>query len=374
MKILHTESSLGWGGQEIRILSESVGLIARGHEVTLACPPQATIFTEAQRYRVPAIPLPIEKKRVGGLLAMRRLLGERRFDVINTHSSTDSWLAALACAARSGAPPIVRTRHVSTALGNRPTTRWLYDKAASCIVTTGEKLRLRLIEETGLTQVPIVSVPTGIDPGRFAPRNAVASRALLGLTPQGFVYGIVATLRSWKGHRYLIDAFAKVRRDGDRLLIVGEGPQHDALVAQVGTLGLSGHVILAGKQDKPEEWFNCFDVMCLPSYANEGVPQSLMQAMMSELPCITCDVGAISEIARDGETALIVEKESVEALAAAMTRLRDDHALGDRLGKAARVHILSRYSYARMCDDMEAIFSAVAAGEPALSRLASVAG
>ena len=369
MKILHTESSLGWGGQEIRILSEAAGLIARGHQVTLACPAEATIFTEALRYKVPTIATPIGKKRLGGFIAMRRLLAQERFDVINSHSSTDSWLAALACASRKGAPPIVRTRHVSTPLGNGASTRWLYDHAASCIVTTGEKLRLRLIEETGLRRVAIVSIPTGIDPNRFAPRNAVASRALLGLVPQGFIFGIVATLRSWKGHRYLIEAFARIRTDNDRLLIVGEGPQRETIIAQLAALGLGDSVILAGKQDQPENLFNCFDVMCLPSYANEGVPQSLMQAMMSELPCITCDVGAISEIARHEQTALMIQPENVDALIAAMRRLREDTELAERLGKMAREQIVSRYSLTRMCDDMEAIFGAVAAREQALSRL-----
>jgi len=47
LTIVHTESSLGWGGQEIRILSESQGLIRRGHDVKLLCPPEARIFAEA---------------------------------------------------------------------------------------------------------------------------------------------------------------------------------------------------------------------------------------------------------------------------------------------------------------------------------------
>ena len=129
MKILHTEASLGWGGQEIRILSEAAGLMARGHLVALACPEESRIFREAERYSVPVVAVAIGKKRLGGLLALRRLLVRQPFDVINTHSSTDSWLAALACASLKGSPPIVRTRHVSTPLGNRATTRWLYDRA-----------------------------------------------------------------------------------------------------------------------------------------------------------------------------------------------------------------------------------------------------
>src|SRR5215210_5187933 len=70
MRIVHTESSLGWGGQEIRILSESQGLIRRGHDVKLVCPPEARIYAEAPAWQVPAVPLPIAKKRPRGIGAL----------------------------------------------------------------------------------------------------------------------------------------------------------------------------------------------------------------------------------------------------------------------------------------------------------------
>jgi len=69
MKILHTEASRGWGGQEIRILTEAAGMIARGHTVELACPPDARIFAEAPRFGVPVHALPIARKKPVGLLA-----------------------------------------------------------------------------------------------------------------------------------------------------------------------------------------------------------------------------------------------------------------------------------------------------------------
>ena len=369
MKILHTEASLGWGGQEIRILTEAAGLMARGHLVALACPEEARIFREAERYSVPVVAVPIGKKRLTGLLALRKLLIRQPFDVINTHSSTDSWLAAIACATLKGSPPIVRTRHVSTPLGNRPTTRWLYDRAASCVVTTGEKLKQQLIDESGLKRVPIVSIPTGIDSERFRPANRIAARARLGLPVSGFFVGIVATLRSWKGHRFLIDAFARIRQAQDRLLIVGDGPMLEPLTQQVKDAGLTEVVVFAGQQHEPEHWYPAFDVMCMPSYANEGVPQSLMQAMMCGLPCVTCDVGAIAEIARHESTALLVEPQNSEAIAAALVRLRQDPGLGQSLGNSAREWVLERHSFSRMCDDMEAVFRAVSSGEPALSLL-----
>ena len=61
MKILHTEASCGWGGQEIRILTEARGLIRRGHQVELVCPSEARIFQEAPAYGVAVRALPIGK-------------------------------------------------------------------------------------------------------------------------------------------------------------------------------------------------------------------------------------------------------------------------------------------------------------------------
>src|SRR5258707_372569 len=96
LRILHTESSLGWGGQEIRILTEAAGMIARGHQVELACPRRASIHAEAARHGVPVHALALDRKRPRGVIALRRLLSTNAFDVINAHSSTDAWLAALA--------------------------------------------------------------------------------------------------------------------------------------------------------------------------------------------------------------------------------------------------------------------------------------
>jgi hypothetical protein len=119
LRIAHTESSTGWGGQEIRILTEAEGMLARGHRVMLLTPPLAAIYEAARQRGIPARAMPIEKKRPRGLAAMARwvALEGKNFDVINTHSSTDAWLTALAAKCSRKAPPIVRTRHVSTAVG-----------------------------------------------------------------------------------------------------------------------------------------------------------------------------------------------------------------------------------------------------------------
>ncbi|MCW5624788.1 MAG: glycosyltransferase, partial [Burkholderiales bacterium] len=139
LTIVHTESSVGWGGQELRILSESAGMIERGHSVTIVCPEEARIFQEAKERDIPVMALPIARKNLHGLLALRTWLKAHQLDLLNTHSSTDSWLTALACASLHRAPPIVRTRHISTAIANNVGTHWLYQYAAIHVVTTGER-------------------------------------------------------------------------------------------------------------------------------------------------------------------------------------------------------------------------------------------
>jgi glycosyltransferase involved in cell wall biosynthesis len=358
LNIVHTESSLGWGGQEIRVLSESQGLIGRGHEVRLLCPPEARIHAEAPRWGVPVVPLPIARKRPLGVKVMHAWLKANRCDVVSTHSSTDSWLVALALLALGRPVPVVRTRHISAPVPLNAPTRWLYTRAAARIVTTGEALRRELIERNGFPAQRIDSVPTGVDAKRYRPGDRQAARAVLALPKDRTLVGIVATLRDWKGHEYLIEALAGLPPDV-QLVIVGDGPRRQILESFVQRLRLQERVVFAGDRADVVPWLQAFDVFVLPSFANEGVPQALVQAMLAGLPCVSTSVGSMAELARDGETALVVPARNAGALRSALERLLADQGLRTRLGEAARRHAAANFSYEGMLDRMETIYRQV---------------
>jgi glycosyltransferase involved in cell wall biosynthesis len=168
--------------------------------------------------------------------------------------------------------------------------------------------------------------------------------------------GIVATLRSWKGHRHLLDALPLMMRSDARLVIVGDGPQRAALEAQRQALGLGERVIFAGLQRDVAPWLAAFDVFALPSYANEGVPQALLQAMVARVPCVTTSVGGIPEIARDGETARVIPAMDSKALAAAIDALLAHPTEAQRLAANAHAFVVPRYRLETMLDRMEAVF------------------
>ncbi len=359
LAILHTESSLGWGGQEIRVLTEARGVAREGHDVLLAAPAQSRIFAEAPRYGVGALALPIGRKGFAGLMSMRGLLKRRPFDVVNTHSSTDSWLAAVACASVERAPALVRTRHISAPVPSNRATRWLYSKAAR-VVTTGERLRMQVIEETGIEARRAISIPTGIDLSAFRPGDRLAARAALGLASDAPTVGIVATLRSWKGHTYLLQALAAMRRPEVRLVVVGDGPQREALEALAASLGIAAQVRFAGNQPDVAPWMRSFDLFCLPSYANEGVPQALMQAMACALPVVTTPVGSIDEIVTDGETGVIVPARNDMRLRVEISNLLDDEARRRTLGARAHSEAHARFGQGLMVERMIEVFAGAA--------------
>jgi glycosyltransferase involved in cell wall biosynthesis len=372
LRILHTESSLGWGGQEIRILTEARGVARHGHEVAIAAPPEARIHAEASAYGIEIVVLPIARKGLTGLASLRRFLASRPFDIVNTHSSTDSWLVALAGVMGDWAPagvhpgstlpgagvtrPIVRTRHISSPVPRNAATRWLYGRA-SRIVTTGEKLRLQVIEETGVDAARVISIPTGIDLAHFAPGDAQAARAALGLPARAKIIGIVATLRSWKGHRFLLEAFARMARADAMLVVVGDGPVREATQRQAAELRIGDRVRFVGNQRDVAPWLRAFDLFCLPSYANEGVPQALAQAMACALPVVTTPVGSIEELFANVRTGVLVPPSDADALARALGALLDDPARARALGAAAHRHARERLGEEAMIGAMIEVFS-----------------
>ena len=88
------------------------------------------------------------------------------------------------------------------------------------MVTTGERLREYVVERTHIATEKTLSVPTGIDAQRFISGERDTARRALGLPTDRSMIGIVATIRTWKGHAYLVEALAKLKQTNLELLIV----------------------------------------------------------------------------------------------------------------------------------------------------------
>ena len=360
LRVVHSESSCGWGGQELRILTEAAGMQDRGHKLRLVCPSHAPIYEQADRFSIATDALPIARRNIKGLWSVMSWLKQHDVDIINTHSSTDSWLFAVAAKLLRKQVRIVRTRHVSAEVDRDLFTRWLYTRGADVVVTTGKKIREMLIETNGFPDSQIVSIPTGIDTNRFARGERNIRRSQLGLPSEKKIIGIVATIRSWKGHRFLVDAFHQLQRDDVHLLIVGDGPIRHVVEQQIRDLNLTQHVTMPGNQEDVVPWLQALDIFAQPSYANEGVPQSILQAMGCCLPVVSTSVGSIQEALIDGETGIIVPAKDRWALTRALDRLLDDTVRREQMGEAGRRRVVAQFGIESMLNRMEQVFQRVA--------------
>jgi glycosyltransferase involved in cell wall biosynthesis len=360
--ILHTEASLGWGGQEHRILAEAVVMRQRGHRVSLACDPRGELYPQAQAQGFPVTPLVFGGVRnLGALVRLRRLLRQGEIEILNTHSSLDSWLGALAWRSLRERPLLLRTRHLSTRVKNNWPTRWLY-QAPAAIITTGQVTKELLMARLGVKARRIFSIPTGVALERFAPREKNRElQASLKIPDDAFIIGCVAVLRSWKGHLYLLEALKLLLAAGRRayLVMVGEGPYRRVIEEKVAGLGLNEWVRLPGYQDRVADWFALMDAVALGSYANEGVPQSLLQALAMAKPVVGTRAGGIPEVIVPEETGLLVPPRDAGALAQALGRLMAEPRLAGELGRRGRELVKERFSLEQMAAELEAVYEVV---------------
>lgn len=265
---------------------------------------------------------------VDGVAGTSRVLHRLGPDVVHLNRCTP-WACAAATAAALTLPRArvttvdqlpLRTVDLGVLLRTRELTR-----RVDAAVAVGEASARRVEDFYALGRGSVGSIPNFVpDPGPPPPPGPRSG-------PLRLV--CVGRLDPVKGHDVLLQALARV--EGVDLLVLGEGGTRTALEATVAELGLGDRVRLPGWSESVPEELARHDVLVLPS-RSEGWPLTVVEAMLAGLPVVASAVGSVPEVVRDGQTGLLVPKDDVDALAGALTLLRDDPLLRGRFGAAGR--------------------------------------
>lgn len=360
LTILHTEASNGWGGQEIRVLNEMLGMRARGHRMLLAAPPSARIFHRASEAGIQSFPLAMDAVHfVPGVIQLMTLIRKCTVSLINTHSSRDSWIGGIA--GRLSGIKVLRTRHISSRLNSSPLTRLVYGRICHGVITTGEFIKAQLMTELNVDADRIFPIATGIDVGHFRNGDGKAFRQEGGIHTDAMVIGIAAVLRSWKGHLDLLQAMkAVISAHPDSLLVIaGEGPRRRVIEPAIKDLGLEAHVKLLGHRDDIHRVISGFDIAVLASYASEGIPQFILQAMAAGKPVVGTRVGGIPEVVRDGVTGILVPPRDPEAMAQAIRDLIEHPERRAAMGQEGFLAVNRGCTLDAMLDRIEALYASL---------------
>jgi glycosyltransferase involved in cell wall biosynthesis len=331
---------------------------ARGHEVIGASaegPLLAVVRDEG--FRVIGLPL---QRRVSPMAhwrafrALVRLFRTERPDMVHAHMPISGFLARMA-AWWAGVPRIAYTCHGFwfNFPGSRPRAavgfamEWLAARVTDPFLTVSEA------EAADARRLHIhraaVAVGNGRDPARFRPAPAVRAliRDALGVPEAAVVVLAVSRLVWHKGYPELAQAMQDVPAT---LWVVGErlasdrGPDMGALLRAA---GLGERLLVFGYREDVPDLMAAADIFVLPSRF-EGLPMSVIEAMLTGLPVIAADVRGPAEQVVPEETGLLVPPGDAPALAAALDRLVRDPALRARMGEAGRARALERYDETRV--------------------------
>lgn len=345
LSILHSESSRGWGGQEVRTLKEMIALRALGHHIELVCPPDAVLGTRA---RAEGFAVHHARIRSGfdvrSMFQIRSILVRGRFDILNTHSGHDSLVAGMA-GRLAGTPLIVRTRHLALPITSLAT----YNRFPHRVVAVSRYVRDYLIS-AGVHEGRVETIYDGIV--KPEPLAHTTLRDELGLGPDAVIAGIVAILRGKKGHDELIAAVRPLMNERPHLhvVIVGDGAEFGRLQAMIAGLGLAHRIHMLGFRKDVNNILRSCDLFVLPTH-QEALGQAFIEAMAVGLPVIGTRVDGVPELIDDGVNGLLVPAKDVEALRDAIARLVDDATLRQRFGAAGLVKTDGQFTVENMANE-----------------------
>jgi glycosyltransferase involved in cell wall biosynthesis len=354
--IVHSESSLGWGGQEHRTFTELTGLRRRGFRVSLVAPCSSVLYKRASAEGIEVCACRFSRaSTITDILMLSAWLSRQGVRVLNTHSSRDGWVMGLA-ARIARVPLILRTRHIDVDYPSPRISRVAFRLLADHVLTTSQKITEHLGRIFELSSSRISTLATGIDLERFTSKGATSDCIKVGPKP---VVGMVSVLRSWKGHGDFLRAAAILREQGfdASFVIVGGGQSPAWIETQVESLGLGDSVTFTGHREDVPEVLRALNVLVIPSTRHEGIPQIGLQALACKTPVVGSDVGGIPEVVRHGETGRIFQAQNPGQLASMIRETIEDAGRTQEMVQSGRRLVEEKYGTDAMLDQLELLYA-----------------
>jgi glycosyltransferase involved in cell wall biosynthesis len=358
-RIAHSEASLGWGGQEHRILAEINGFRSRGSKVWLIAPMDSQIYQRASQAGVQVLAQRFDQRYLlpFHILRLAWWLHRQRIEIVNPHSSRDGWLLTIA-ARIARVPLIIRSRHFDVPIPNKSLSRLIYKEWTHHILTTSPKITSSLTSTFDLDPDGITTLPTGVDLERFKPEGPKADFSAYAPPPQTPLIGMVTVIRAAKGIQVLAEAVHLLKTHHGihvHCIIAGEGPALEYVESIVSQFSVGNQFTFLGHREDVPEIMRALDIIAIPSF-HEAIPQTGLQALAMGVPVVASDVGGIPSIIRPGETGRLVPPHDAAALAAAIRETLEQKLQTQAMCRAGQQFVMDHCSLDAMIGRLEAVY------------------
>lgn len=385
-RVLHFIESLGIGGAERTVQDLAMRLPRHGITTAVCCLRDGPLRAPLERAGVAVFCLGLRRRSIVRLpwfiadiarvlWRLTRLLRSQNIDILHAHIA-DAAMLALAAGRWCGVPVIV-TFH---GLGLLPSARrrgdprtWLRRRLYRALargawrsIAVSPQVQQALCADLGFDAARTLVLANGIDTAAYASSAsadaATALRGELGLDAAARVIVAVGRLVHNKGQMHLLEAMPLVlaRFPSALLVLVGDGPDGDALAQHVARHGLGKAVRLTGARTDIAAHLALAEIFALVS-SSEGVSLALLEAMAAGRPIVATAVAGIVDVIEHGRSGLLVPFADHRVLADALGVLLEDQALARQLGANAEREARSRYDIDGTVRAMAALYCAAMA-------------
>lgn len=340
MKVITLISGGDIGGAKTHVLSLLHGL-GKTEQVRLVCFREGEFAEDARKLGIDTCVMEVSVGAAIGRLT--QMIRKEGFQIIHCHGARANLTGAIL--RRKVRVPIVTTVHSDYRLDylGRPLHRLTYGTINTIALRMFDyhigvsDAMAQLLISRGFDPQTMFAIYNGID---FTPVTPKLGREdylrSVGLEVQDdtVVFGIAARLDPVKDMPTLIRGFSIAVKDHPniRLLIAGEGEQHQMLEALAAQTCPPGTVVFAGWVTDMDSFYHALDVNTLTSIS-ETFPYAITEGARMRCATIASNVGGIPYIIEHGVTGLLFEPQNAEALGACMTRLAESRAMREQLGE-----------------------------------------
>lgn len=295
-------------------------------------------------------------------VSIRDFIEEWRCDIVHSHKYKADIISLMA--ARRSSIPVVSTAHgwCSEDLKARfyetmQAISWNFFDKLICVCESYKKL----IRCYGVPEERIIVNHNGIIADDYLLTDPAATRSgfrkKYGIPEGHFAAGIIGRLSVEKGHRFFIEAAVRVLKTEKNTIfvIIGSGLEDAALRGMIRDYGIESNVRLIGYVDDMRTVYSGLDAVVMPSL-REGLPNTLLEAMIFEKPVIASRVGGIPEVVENGVDGILVPPMDVGAIYTALVGLIRDPSLRGSLGRRAREKVLAKFDFRKRTERMIRIY------------------
>ncbi|MHA2621147.1 MAG: glycosyltransferase family 4 protein [bacterium JZ-2024 1] len=350
--------ALGFGGVERGVLEQARAFTAAGDLVWVigARGPLVTaLFESGARY----IEAPLHRKDPiaiwKSMRMVRHFLEHEDVDVVEAVSRVPAWVAYSVLRRRKNRPGYVTSAHgfYRAHAFSRP---MVYGDR---IIAVSDALKEHLVSKLGADPDKVRVIHRGIDPCEFypeSPANRAEMRQRLNISEAEYAVGMVSRVRRGKGLEVLLEAGARLRADGIAVVLLyvgaGESPVdqrqradrfRNQFYSRIAELNAQSWVRLIPPTREVNAHLNALDVAVVPSTIPEAFGRGVVEAMAAGIPVVATRAGAIPEIVRDGEEAVLFESGDFGELAQALAQLYRDPRRRAELASAGLALVRSRF-------------------------------